>query len=423
VLFGLAPAWQAVKLELVPSLKAGTAGKRSARRTWGRDSLVVAQIALGLVLMVAAGLLFDGFRRMLDLDPGFRTGRLAMMELNPEAAGYTADQASELYRRILDRAPNLSGARSAALCQTTPFRPIYSNLKVVPEGYQPPQGEESVAMLGNIVGGDYFRTMRVEIVRGRGFTADDRADSRRVVVVNEEFARRFWPDQDPLGKRARLDGPASPWTEVVGVARNGKYIHIAETPMPHIFLPHSQNPRARMVLLVEAEGPSAALIEPLREMVGAIEPNLPIFNLRTMETYYQQGLVAPFRLVLEMVSAMAFTGLGLALVGLLGLISYAVTRRTREIGVRMALGATRGEVLGMVLRQGLAISGVGVAIGLVAGEGVRRAFTAALVGLGPSSVWWMLAAPLAVMLATLTACYFPARRAARINPVSALRYE
>jgi predicted permease len=421
--FGLAPAWQTLKFELVSALKSGGAAKPARQRTWGRDSLVIAQVALGLVLIVAAGLLFDGFRKLLDFNPGFRTAHLAMMEFNPDLVGYTPEQAREFYLQIVDRAAALPAARSAALCQTTPFRPLYSNLRVVPEGYQPPRGEQSVAISGNIVGGDYFRAMDVEIVHGRAFTPDDRPESRRVVIVNEEFARRFWPGQQAIGKRLSLDGPASPAAEVIGVARDGKYFHIVEPPTPHVFLPHAQNPRTRMVMLVESSGDSATLIEPLRELVRSMDPNLPVYNVRTMETYYQQGLIAPFRLVLEMVSAMALTGLTLALVGLLGLISYAVTRRTREIGVRMALGATRADVLRLVLRQGFTLSMTGIAIGLVASEAVRRGFAFGLVGLGALSPWWMAAAPVAVLLATLAACYIPARRASRINPVSALHYE
>jgi macrolide transport system ATP-binding/permease protein len=286
--FGLAPAWQAVKINLVPALQAAAPSTSGRNRMPGRNALVVGQVALSLTLLVVAGTLYEAFNKMVTLDPGFRTDRTMMMEFDPTLIRYSAEQTREFYRQLTDRVRALPGVRSAALSRAIPFRPSFTDENVAPEGYQFPPGQESVTMLTNVVDERYFETMKTDLVRGRGFTAADTVDSRRVGVVNEEFSKRYWPNQDPVGKRFRLgvapnkDGE---WIEVVGVARTGKYLSIAEAPRPYIYLPLAQNLRTRMVLLVETAGDPRAIAEPLRREALALDANMPIFNFRTLETH------------------------------------------------------------------------------------------------------------------------------------------
>jgi putative ABC transport system permease protein len=249
-----------------------------------------------------------------------------------------------------------------------------------------------------------------------------------VAVVNEQLARHYWPGQDPLGKRFRLnDADADAhraWVEVVGLARNSKYIFIAEPPTEFVYLPYRQKPQPRMILLTESIGDAARLVAPLREVVRKLDANQPIYNVRTMEEFYRMRTVDIFNMILGMVGALGMMGLSLAIVGLYGLVAHAASRRTKEIGIRMAIGASRATVLRMVLRQGLALAVAGLVVGLAASIGVGRLLQAAFPSGDNRSdpVALLLVSPI-VLAITFLAAYIPARRASRINPMQALRYE
>jgi putative ABC transport system permease protein len=421
--FGLAPAWQATRRDLVPALKATNQGSQGRRRTIGRNVLVIGQVALSMALLVAAGVLVDAVRKTITLNPGFRTNHLLMMEFDTALVRYTDRQTRVFYREIGDRARALPGVRSVAMTCYVPFSPDGVVKTVVPEGYQFPKGGESAAVGAAVVDEHFFDTMKTPIIQGRGFTADDNAGARRVAVVNQEFAKTYWPKQDPIGKRFRLYDTKGPWVEVVGLTRTNKYWFIAEPPIQYFYLPFAQDPSSGMSLIVETAGDPAALAAPLREAVRSLDPNQPIFNVRTIASFYQQRAIAVVVMVMQMVAMMGLLGLTLALVGLYGLIAYSVSRRTQEIGIRMAIGATRAEVVRMVLRQGLALVAGGVLVGGAISFGVARLLTAGLVGLGaPSPIAYVLV-PVALVLITLAACYIPARRASLIDPLRALRYE
>ncbi|HTS47264.1 MAG TPA: ABC transporter permease [Bryobacteraceae bacterium] len=421
--FGLAPAWQAGKTDLVSTLKSAGLTQSARSRTVGRNALVVAQVAFSLVLLVAASMILDGFRKSLVMNPGFRTDHVMLMDLDTSFARYSDEKSRELYRNVLERVRALPGVTSTALAQSIPFTFAQSNFALIPEGYQLPKGQETVTVFGDSVDESYFSTMQISILRGRGFTAADKADTRRVAVVNQTFAEKYWPQQDPLGKRFRLKNSTGPLVEVVGVARTTRYIFISEPPIPYVYLPYLQQPSSAMTVLAATAGNPADLATPMRGVVRSFDADLPIFNLRPLAVLYHQRSVSTLLIILQLVGSMGLIGLTLALIGLYGLIAYSVSRRTQEIGIRMALGAGRRDVLRMVLRQGLLLSGIGIAIGLVAAAGLRNLMALGLVGLGVTSPAVLVIVPLALIVVTMLACYFPARRASLIDPLRALRYE
>jgi predicted permease len=421
--FGLAPASQAARADLVAALKRTDAGAGpSRRRMIGRQTLVIGQLALAVVLLVTTAIMLEAFRRMLVLDPGFRTEHILMMEFNTGLAGYSEAETREFYRQLVERARALPEVRGASLARAVPFRPNFTNQLVVPERYQLRAGQEGVGVSTNPVDETYFETMRIPILRGRAFTIDDRPDARRTAVVNDTFATLYWPNREAIGKRFRL-GAKGEWVEVVGVARTARYETIAEPPTPHIYLPLSQHPQSRLTLLVHTAGDPLAVADPLRQIVRAADAKLPIFNVRALHTMHQDGALGSQRLIVQLVSAMGLLGLGLALIGLYALVAYSVSRRQREFGVRMSIGATRGDILRLVLREGVRLAAVGIFVGLVVSVPIQRALHATLVGLGPLSPWALVVVPLGLVAVTIAACLAPAWRASLVDPTTVLRLE
>jgi predicted permease len=423
LLFGLAPAWQAARTDLIPALRAAGLTASARRRTIGRDALVIGQVALSLVLLVAAGMLLDGFRKTLGLNPGFRTDHIMTMQFDTMLVRYTPEQSRQFYRNLIDRTRALPGVKSASLAEVVPLVPGQASQVVIPEGYQFPKGQETATEFGEAIDENFFTTMRIEMVRGRTFAASDKAGTPPVAIVNEAFSAQYWPNQDAIGKRVRINDGKGPLAEVVGVAKTARYTFIAEDPTPYIYLPYAQQPASRMTVLVETAGDPASIAAPLRDVVRSIDVNVPIYNARTLGNIYQMRAISVMLLILELVSTMGLLGLALALVGLYGLISYSVSRRTQEIGIRMALGASRGNVVKMVLRQGFLLSVLGICIGFVGSLGVRSILSKGLIGLGSSNPAVLVIVPLALLLVTIAACYAPARRASKVDPIRALRYE
>jgi macrolide transport system ATP-binding/permease protein len=426
IFFGLVPALQSSRTDLVPGLKSSLAEGRRGR-TLGRNALVISQVALSLVLLSAATLFVRTLRHVIMGNPGFRTDHLLMMSFDPSLIRYSPDKTREFYRTLVEGARQVAHVKNATLSQTVPFDG--SNIAVsniAPEGYQLPAGKESDQILSNVVDEQYFDTIGMPVVRGRAFLAADTATSPQVAVINETAAERYWPNQNPVGKRFRLDGRDGPWVQVVGVAKTSVYLTTGEPRMPFLYLPLAQHQTFRMTLTLETPGDAASLTAPLRNLVRSIDAHQPIYNVRAMREYYRtQGLQA-LRLIVNVVGTMGILGLGMALVGLYGLVSYSVSRRTREIGIRMAIGANRRDILGAVMRQGFTLALIGVGIGLAGSFGVVRAIRALFSRLqetGMFDPWTFLAVPLALLAVTLMASYIPARRAASIDPNNALHYE
>jgi predicted permease len=424
LVFGLVPALQSLKTDPVPALK-NAETVSGHQRMIGRKVLVVGQVSLAMILLIATGMLLDGFRKTLVLNPGFRTDHLLTAEFDTSLVRYTTAQAHDFFRELKDRTKELGGVRAVTLSRVIPLAPSQDGITFVPEGYQLPRGIVNMSELGSVVDEDYFSVMRTPIVGGRGFTADDKEGSPPVAVVNQKFAEKYWPNQDPIGKRLQLIDKEknNPWLEVVGLTLTGKYTYVGEPPTPFLYLPFAQNPQARMVMFTESQGDPAILGGPIRQIVHSLDANQPVFNMRTMSDFYQTRAIAVQRMIMETVGAMGMMGLTLALIGLYGLVAFTVARRTREIGVRMAIGARQSDVLKMVLRQGVALALSGIAFGGVVSIAVAKAMAAGLIGLGTPNPATYVIVPILLLLVTLASCYLPARRASRVDPMVALRYE
>src|SRR5207302_394007 len=336
---------------------------------------------------------------------------------------YTDQQTHDFYRNLVEKARALPGVRNITLATTVPLSPGQDIENVALEGHQFPKGQSAARILSDVVDENYFEVMQTPIVQGRAFAATDKEGTPLVAIVNEELAKTYWPGQGALGKRLRLDRKKNDWLQIVGVTKTGKYIFSGEPPTPFLYLPFAQNPRKSMYLLTNSSGDPAALVAPLRALVHTLDPDQPVFNVRTMEDFYQVRAISVLRIIVEIVATMGAVGLALALIGLYGLIAFSVARRTREIGIRMAIGARRADVVKMVLRQGLRLSVAGICIGGAISVAVSRALTAGLIGLGqPNSATYVIV-PLVLFLVTMGSCYLPARRASRTDPMVALRYE
>lgn len=423
IFFGLAPAWQAARTDFVRALKAGGDGASGRGRMFGRDVLVAGQIALAMVVLIAAGMFLAGFRNMLAMPSDFRTDHLISLDTAPALVHYAPEQTKAFYRRLVDRVRATAGVAGVAMTESLPLSPSQTTMSVAPEGYQFPKGRETAFVFGAAVDAGYFSTMQVEIKRGRAFTDDDRAGSRRVAIVNQQFAKTYWPGQDPIGKRIRTDSPDGPAAEVVGVARTGHYLIVNEAPSPYVYLPYQQNPRARMTLIVQSAGDAGALAPALRDAVRSIDGNVPVFNLRTVATLYESRATGTWLNFFQMVGAMGFIGLALAMTGLYGLVAYTVSRRVKEFGIRVAVGASRRDVVWLVERRGLILAGVGIAIGGALTVGVAPLLSAGFPGLGVSSAAVYIGVGLALLMVSVMAGYVPARRAAGLDPLRALRNE
>ena len=421
--FGLVPALQTTRTDLVTALKAGDSTHGLSKRLWGRQGLVVVQVALALVLLGATASLLRGFGQILGGDPGFRRDHLLIASFDPTVLRYSDDQSRLFYRNLVERVRAMPGVRSAALTYSIPMGANQQLIRYEPEGQTRPKDQEAPSTFGNTVDESYFETFRVSIAKGRAFAVTDTGETPRVVIVNEHLAGKLWPGQDPLGKRLRLEGEDEPGSEVVGVARTHKYFWVGEPPSDFLYRPYAQSPRQQMTLLLESAGDAAGLAAPLRELVTSLNPDLPVYNVRTMDDFYAKRVEGVPDLIVQTVGALGLMGGVLALVGLYGLVAFSVSRRTREIGVRMALGARRGQVVLMVLRQGLVLAGIGIVAGILGSVGVSRLLGAIIEGIPASEPLALLFPPLLLLAASALATLVPAWRAARVDPLRALRTE
>src|SRR5262249_25762154 len=357
IFFGLIPALNTTRTDLVVMMRSGEA-EQARKRFFGRTALVVVQVALSFVLLVAATQLYRGFSFALSSDYGFRVDHRLTMRFDPTLAGYSEKQTQDFYKNVVDRAREVTGVKSAALSYFIPTTVDFRQFPVIPEGYDFPPGQDSTMIFGDTVDHHYFGTMAVSLVRGRGFLSSDTPDSPAVAIVNEAFAQKYFGG-NAVGKRIQLGTAKGKWLEIVGMTVTGKHIAITEPPMEFIYVPLSQNPLSRMTLVVETNGHPGTYIGPMREMVRSIDPNLPIFRVRTLDDLFQQRTVKSLRVANGIFASAGFVGLGLALIGLYAVVSYQVQRRTREIGVRMALGAQQRQVLKMILRHSGTVGTIG----------------------------------------------------------------
>ena len=424
LLFGLAPALGCTRPDLVETLKAGGVDNSRRSRLWGRHALVTCQVALSLVLLAISATLVQGFRDRLVQGPGYRTDHLFLTSFDTQLIHYSQDQSQRFYQNLLDRTRAAHGVKSAALVANVPMAGI-ENVGIVPEGWQLRPGQQAIDTFCADISDGYFGTMGIPILHGRPVLESDRENTPLVAVVNELMAKHYWKG-DALGKRFHLGSASGPLFEIVGVAKLTKYLWTAEPPVDFVYLPFRQHPRAQLSLVAESEARDSGAIAPtLRETVHGLDPDMPIFDARTMHDFYTQRAVKTSILIVQIVAGMGLLGTILAAVGLYGLVAYSVSRRTREIGIRMALGADRRSVVGMVLRQGLRLGLAGVAVGLGAAFYICPLITSRLSFFEFSRVdpLVFVAIPLLLLITTTLAAWAPAQRASRVDPLTSLRNE
>lgn len=425
ILCGLVPAVQSTRMDLVNGLKAADVDVPGRRRAWGRNVLVVAQVSTSLMLLTTAFLTVRGFERVWSEGAGLSKEHLLMASFDPRLVRYSDSQIDQFYRNLVDRVRAEPGVVNATVTANYPMaNGGYDYIYFVPDGFKMPRDRESFGSVADSIDESYFATTNLPLLRGRGFKATDTANAPRVAVVNDHFAQHYWPGADAIGKRIRLaDGKDKGVdVEVVGVASMMKYQWIAEAPTDFVYLPRTQHPVPQMTLLLKANGDPLRLAATLRKVVQSLDANQPMFDVRTYESFYRNRVEEAPRMIIDLVSAMGLVGLVLTIAGLYGLIAYNVTRRTREIGIRMAIGAGRWDVLRMVMKQGLALVGVGTLLGLAMGFGAERLLNSVFETSRVDFVAYVVVVPLLVAV-TMLAAYVPARRASRIEPTRALRYE
>ncbi len=426
-IFGLAPAFFASKANILPVLKSGGADGTRLRRFTLRNVLTVGQIAASLVLLMLSGLLVRSFLNSSQIDAGFIQRPMILSTIAPGVLGYDGQRSRTFMRQLLDRLAAQPSVESATLARHMPLNQLFGSggtQKVGIPGQTSPAGEP-LRVPYNSVEQNYFETMGIRIVRGRAFTSADRWPGTAVVLINETMAKRYWPDEDPIGRWIDLldrQEAERRRCQIVGIVKDGKYLRLGEDPAPYLYVPYEQQPPGEVTIIVRTRGPEAAAMDDFRAAVRAVDPAMPAMQIITLREHMRMALMFE-RLSAIVVGTLGSLALLLSLVGLYGVISYVAARRTREIGIRMALGAMPSDVLRQVVRHGGAFAGVGIGIGLAAGAGAARLLSSVLYGVSAYDPATYAATCALVMTVALAAAYFPARRAARIDPIQALRSE
>ena len=420
LLFGVAPAIHAARVDAAEALKSGP--RSGPQRAAARQILVVAQVALCLVLLVGAGLLLRSFRRVLDVNPGFRTDHLLSMRIGLPSSYKTVASVVQTSGQFTERLRSLPGVTDATMVNSLPISGGDANGDITVEGIASGATDLGVASFRRAMPG-YFRTMGIPFVRGRDFTTSDDTHHERVVIINESMARRFWPSQDPVGRRIKI-GPrdASEWMTIVGVVRDVRQIGLDSAIGFSTYQPMTQQVRLQMQIAIRTVGDPEKVAAAAQRELRRVEPALIIDRVETMSQRIDES-VAPRRLILLLFGLFSLLATVLAAIGLYGVVAHAAGQRTQEFGIRMALGARSADVLLLVLGQGLKLAAVGVVIGTVAALGLTRLLTKFLFGVEPTDPLTMIAVAMLLACVAMIACWLPARRATRIAPTEALRIE
>ena len=422
VVVGLWPALRVARCNVNQALREGSrSGSAGAARHGVRSILVGAQMAGSLVLLIIAGLFTRSLQAVQHMYLGFEPDHLLNVILDPHEIGYDQARTNAFYKELEDRARALPGVQSASLAYSVPMGNYSTGDAIKIEGHATPIGQQPPVIMNNFVDAGYFETMKIPLLRGRAFTDFDNETSPHVAVVNQTMAAQFWSNQDVIGKRFEAKG--SFW-QVVGIAQNGKYAFIGEDARPFFYLPLKQSFVSMRVLQIRTSMAPQALIASVQQVIKSLDPGLPTLSLLTMNDSLAgaNGFMI-FRMGSVLASCIGGLGLIMAAVGVYGVVAFAATQRTREIGIRVALGATRGQVLKLVLRQGVWVIAAGAALGVLATAGITRGIANLLVGVSATDPLTFIAATLFLAVVALYACYVPARRAMKVDPMVALRYE
>jgi predicted permease len=418
LVFGLVPALASSRADVVTAIKdqSRSAGRR--RRRFGlANLLIVGQVGLSLVALITAALFLRSSRSASHIDPGFDSDQVGVMLVTPGQAGYDADRAQQFFKDVSTRVGAMPGVRGVSWAVNLPLFGGFSR-SIFIEGREQDKQMSGVLTLANAVDVGYFETTGIAIQQGRGFTEADRAGSMPVAVVNDTMARKYWPNESAIGKRFRYY-TESDFREIVGVAETVKYITLGEAPQAATYFPFRQSQNDTMVLYVRAAGDIDSILGPVQREIRQIDPNVPIQNPQRVRDVIDQSLWT-VNLAAGLLGVFGVLALGLACVGLYGVMAYSVGQRTQEIGLRMALGAGPGEVLRLVLQQGLSLVVVGVVLGVTGAFGVARLIQSLLFGSAYDPLSF-IAASLALVAVAAAACFLPALRASRVDPLVALR--
>jgi predicted permease len=421
VVFGLAPALQASRPNLSLALRDRSSIPSRANRWFSlRNGLVMGQVALSLVALVGAGLFLRSLQKTQEIDPGFETKELMIISFDVGAEGMEVNRGQDFFKQAVERVSQLPMVKSASVGGTPPLGFGFSRT-VFPEGVDRDDPRAGKLTSLSEVDPAYFETVGMPILRGRGFTENDHRDAPMVAVINETMAKRSWPNQDPIGKRFRVYG--EDWIiEIVGVVRDAKYATLGENPTPYFYLPIRQHFSQNATLHVRTQGDPSPAVGTVRQQVQALAPNMPLTGVFTIDQVIGQALWAP-RMAAGILGVFGTLALLLAAIGIHGVMSYSVAQRTQEIGIRMALGAEAGDVLRLVMTQALGIIAIGAALGMVAAFFATKGLSALLFGVGTADPIAFGGTVLVLLAAGAIACYLPARRATRVDPLTALRYE
>ena len=416
--FGLMPALQSSRRGVVPALREG-ASSASPKRSRMRGLFVSAQAALSTLLLVVAALLIRAVFSAERLDRGFVADGVLAASVDLQSAGYTPERGRVFYARLLERLATDSAVTSATIVDMVPLMLSNTANLMVKDG-----GAEPVLVYSNAVSPGHFRTLGIPLLAGRDFDERDRETSPLVVIVNETLARRFWPGANPIGQRLRVNdsAPASPWLEVVGLARNSKYVTVGEEPRPFLYQPMAQAYTPAGTILLKGAGSTAGALVSARAAVQAIDPSLPLFAVAPLDSATSVSLL-PVKIAATVAGVLGALALVLGAIGLYGVMSAIALQRTREIGIRMALGAQAGAVVRLVTSNGMRWTAMGIVLGLAAAYGVASAAAGFLYGVSALDPAAFATIPVVLATAAYTACYLPARRASRLDPLRALRDE
>ena len=425
VVFGLAPAWHASNPEIVAVLKGDANASESGkhRRITLRNSLVVAQVALSLVVLVCGGLFIKSFRNAQKMDPGFTTKGVLLVSLNPQLVGYDEEQTKNFFSQVVERASALPGVQAASVARLTPLGDSSnSNGPILIEGEKLAPGSAGRNIMNNVVSPGHFKTLQIPLIAGRDFDARDRKGAQRVIIVNQRMAQMLWPAADAIGKHIFIGADSRDPIEVVGVSRTEKYRALAEDPKPFYYSPMAQRGASGMTLMMRTTSDPRSLVSAIRKEVQTMDARVPLSAIKTMTEHMTWPLWAP-NMAATLALAFGVVALLLSAVGLYSVMAYIVSQRTREIGIRMALGAKRTDVLKLITRQGMRLAAVGVAIGFALSLLLARVLSSVLIGISAYDLTTFVVVPLLLAVVAFVACLVPARRATKVNPLVALRYD
>jgi macrolide transport system ATP-binding/permease protein len=423
ILAGIVPALRASRTNLSEMLHEGNRSSTN-RRQWVRSALVATQVAGSLALLVVAGLFTRSLGSMHMSDLGFDPQHVMNFTMDPREIGYSNEQSREFYSQLLARMSSIPGVQSAALAATVPMGEVQLGGEIIVEGRPPASGQPRDSAGDNYVSPQYFDVMRIPLLRGRAFNDGDKQNSQHVAIINEKMKEQYWPKEDPIGRRFTMTDGGKDVVEIVGIVRNSKDSGLSDAPDAFFYVPISQHESSLATLQVRAASGAESIAQETVKTVQSIAPTMPVYAVQTMSNAMKGiGGLFLFKAGAVLAASLGILGLILATVGVYGVVSYTASQRTREIGIRMALGAQPGEVLRMVCKQGMIIICAGLAIGLVAALAIGRVVGSFLIGISGTDPVTYVSVTAVLMLIGITACYVPARRAAGLDPTEALRHE